>query len=403
MVQPWDFDVIVLGAGAAGLMAAQVAASRGRRTLVLDHAEAAGKKILISGGGRANFTNINATYANYLSANPNFARSALARYTPQDFLALVEHHKIPWHEKHSGQLFCDRSARDIVQLLLKECAEAKAKLELGTTVHKITLLPSTGFKLETNQGTYASQSLIVATGGLSIPKMGATGFGYEVARNFGLQIVQPRPGLVPLTLAEPELAAWCDLPGASTTVRVSTTTSERSRDKEISFVEKALITHRGISGPGILQISSYLQPGSSFTLDLAPDAEVFTALMEPGARRTPVVAAARLREYLPARWANRWMELALPAVRGDLSTVQLKTLEARLHGWTLTPAGNEGYPKAEVTAGGVSTEELDPKTMQCKKVPGLYFIGEVVDVTGWLGGYNFQWAWSSGYCAGSSA
>jgi len=403
MEQIRKYDVVVLGAGAAGLMAAHIAGQRSRKTLVLDHADSAGKKILISGGGRANFTNINASAANYISQNQHFVRAALARYTPQDFLGLVERHHIPWHEKHLGQLFCDRSARDIVHLLLTECAAAGVELQLGTSIHSVRPESAGGFRVTTSKGPYHAQSVVVATGGLSIPKMGATGFGYELAETLELDLVTPRPALVPFTFSEPELSAWSLLAGCSTEAVVSTPHPDDKGPRSQSFREKILITHRGLSGPGILQISSYWSPTKSLTLDLVPDDVVFPALLARGASRSSSAAATRLREFLPARWANRWLELNLKPTRGDLSTVQLQTLEARLHQWTVTPNGTEGYAKAEVTAGGVSTAELDAKTMESRKVPGLYFIGEVVDVTGWLGGYNFQWAWSSGYCAGMNA
>jgi len=399
-VEVRNYDVIVLGAGAAGLMAAMEAGRRGRRTLVLDHADHAGKKILISGGGRCNFTNLHAAPENFLSENPHFARSALARYTPQDFIALVEKHGIPYHEKTLGQLFCDRTARDIVDLLLRECAEARAAIELETRILRVER-DADRFTLETSIGGVQARSLIVATGGLSIPKMGATGLGYEIARQFGLKIVEPRAALVPLTFTAEDRERWCDLSGVSTEVVASAAAA--GKRKPPGFREKLLITHRGLSGPAILQISSYWKSGTSVSLDLAPGREVFAALLAPRARRTPAEAAAAVRAVLPARWAERWLAVNSPAAGKDLSNVQIASLEAQLHGWALVPAGTEGYAKAEVTAGGVSTAELDPRTLESRQVPGLFFIGEVVDVTGWLGGYNFQWAWASGFCAGRSA
>jgi predicted Rossmann fold flavoprotein len=395
-----SYDVIVLGAGAAGLMAAVEAGKRGRRTLVLDHADRPGKKILISGGGRCNFTNLHAAPENFLSENPHFARSALARYTPQDFLALVEKHGIPYHEKTLGQLFCDRTARDIVDLLLRECAAARVVIELETRILSVAR-DGNRFTLETTAERFEAQSLIVATGGLSIPKMGATGFGYELARQFGLKVVEPRPALVPFTFGPEDRERWCDLSGVSAEVVASAEAG--GKRKQPSFREKLLITHRGLSGPAILQISSYWHSGTTVALDLAPDREVFAPLLAPRARRTPTEAAAAVRAVLPARWAERWLAVHPPTAARDLSNAQIAALEARLHGWTVAPAGTEGYAKAEVTAGGVSTEELNPRTLEARRVPGLFFIGEVVDVTGWLGGYNFQWAWASGFCAGQSA
>jgi predicted flavoprotein YhiN len=447
-----DVDVIILGAGAAGLMAAIEAGRRGRRVLVLDHADKPGKKILISGGGRCNFTNLGTRPDNFLSQNPHFAKSALAAYTPRDFVALVEKHRIPFHEKTLGQLFCDGSSREIVALLEAECAEASARIQLNTRIH--SLVPGRGkredgFTLETTAGTLHAASVVVATGGLSIPKMGATGFGYEIARQFGLQIVPTRPALVPFTLHADDLHAWCDLSGVSALVsarlipsRLKETVilseagaSPRSRrtptvptpatpsgplspdppsspvapqrptrTRPPAFREKLLITHRGLSGPAILQISSYWGPAQPIALDLAPDQRIFDPLTAPQARRDPAAALAALKTILPTRWAERWLQAHLPPeTPRQLGNATLAALERDLHAWTLTPAGTEGYEKAEVTAGGVDTAELDARTLQCRKVPGLYFIGEVVDVTGWLGGYNFQWAWASGAAAGRSA
>jgi predicted Rossmann fold flavoprotein len=402
------FDVVILGAGAAGLMAAIAAGKRGRRTLLLDHADALGKKILISGGGRCNFTNLHASAENFLSENPHFARSALARYTPQDFIALVEKHRIPYHEKTLGQLFCDRSARDIVDLLTRECAEAKVTVELGTRVLSVSpcTTVNTRFQIEASSGTLHAHSLIIATGGLSIPKMGATDFGYDLARQFGISIVQPRPALVPFTFTPEDVARWCDLSGVSTEVIVTTAPPEISRSRSPAhpaFREKLLITHRGLSGPAILQISSYWRPNQPISIDLAPGREVFAPLLLPQARRDASAAAAQIRTLLPARWADRWLTLHPPPQAKDLTNAAIADLERQLHSWNITPSDTEGFAKAEVTAGGVSTGELDPRTLESRRIPGLYFIGEVVDVTGWLGGYNFQWAWASGFCAGQSA
>ena len=403
-------DVLILGAGAAGLFCAIHAARRGRRTLVLDHADKPGKKILISGGGRANFTNLNASPENYLSANPHFARSALARYTPQDFLALVDAHRIPWHEKHLGQLFCDRSAQDLLNLLLRECAQANAHIQLSTRILSVAQTGSE-FTVQTSSGTITTASLVIATGGLSIPKLGATSFGYDLARQFGLAIIEPRPALVPFLLSPEDQARWCDLTGLSTDVIASTASqprAQKSRNRPSapapSFREKMLLTHRGLSGPAILQISSYWQPGEPIQLDLAPGAHITAPLSAADSRRDTAALASVLRAHLPARLAERWLELHNPdSAHRNLSNAILSDFEQNLHAWTLIPAGTEGFAKAEVTAGGVSTAELESRTMQSTRIPGLFFIGEVVDVTGWLGGYNFQWAWASGFSAGQAA
>ena len=443
-----EVDVLILGAGAAGLMCAIQAGRRGRRVLVLERAESPGKKILISGGGRCNFTNRNTAPENFLSANPHFAKSALARFTPQDFLALVEAHRIPWHEKTLGQLFCDRSAHDILNLLLAECAAAGVRIQLGTHILSVARVDSSSrsdglssrtaakesafrFRVETSVGTFTAASLVVATGGLSIPKMGATSLGYDLARQFGLSVVEPRPALVPLVFSPEDQSAWCDLAGLSAEVIASATapTGRAGATRQTArsaFREKMLITHRGLSGPAILQISSYWRPGQPIELDLAPGfaplcdshsaddrgSSVFGPLTKPDSRRDLAAAALALRNVeagpaLPARFAARWLALNAPAqldgATASLSNATLARMDRSLHAWRIVPAGTEGYGKAEVTAGGVSTAELDAKTMRSRKVPGLYFIGEVVDVTGWLGGYNFQWAWASGFSAGQSA
>ena len=426
-----EVDVLILGAGAAGLMAAIEAGRRHRRVLVLDLADRAGKKILISGGGRCNFTNIHTRPENFLSANPHFAKSALARYTPQDFIALVEKHGIPYHEKTLGQLFCDRSAHDILNMLLRECAEANASIQLSTNVLSVTQQSAgndtarSGFQVETNQGTIRTQSLIVATGGLSIPKMGATSFGYDLARQFNHPITETRPGLVPLVFNPQDQSDWCDLAGISAEV-VATVTATPSKGKSAAkskaarnvFREKMLITHRGISGPAILQISSYWKPGETIELNLAADFDpptadpetlrIFAHLTHPDARRDLAATAQELRAIVPGRFADRWRALharsnPAHAQMRSLPNTALAEMERKLHAWRILPAGTEGYDKAEVTTGGVDTAALDAKTMQSRTVPGLYFIGEVVDVTGWLGGYNFQWAWASGAAAGQSA
>ncbi len=378
-------------------MCAIEAGRRGRRVLLIDHAEKAGKKILISGGGRCNFTNIHTSAENFLSNNPHFAKSALARFTPAQFIALVEKHHISYHEKTLGQLFCDRSAHDIVTMLERECAEAGVHTLLGTKILSVTRdTADTRFRIETSSGSFQAESVVVATGGLSIPKMGATGFGYTLAQHFGLRVIDTRPALVPLVFNPDDHARWCDLAGLSAEVIASAGT----RKLRASFREKLLVTHRGLSGPAVLQASSYWHPGEAVDFDLAPGLQITQPLLARNARRDPSAAIQALRSVLPTRMAERWFDLHPPA---DWTNSSLDKFEQQLHTWRITPAGTEGYAKAEVTAGGVDTAELDAKTMQAKKVPGLYFIGEVVDVTGWLGGYNFQWAWASGFSAGQSA
>ena len=384
-------DVAVLGAGAAGMMCALEAGRRGRRVVVFDHAEKIGKKILISGGGRCNFTNIHARAENFLSENPHFAKSALARFTPSDIIALIEKHGIRYHEKTLGQLFCDRSAMDVVTMLERECAGVGVQVKVGVRI--LSVVRDGKFLVETTEGVFRAESVVIATGGLSIPKMGATGFGYGVAEQFGLRIVECRPGLVPLVFSAEDREQWCDLSGVSTEVVATAGVAKRRRN----FREKMLVTHRGLSGPAILQVSSYWRPGEAIELDIAPGASVTAPLLERNARRDPGSATQALRAVLPGRMAERWVTLNEPA---DWTNNSLAAMERGLHVWRVTPAGTEEYAKAEVTAGGVDTAELDAKTMQSRKVPGLYFIGEVVDVTGWLGGYNFQWAWASGFSAG---
>jgi predicted Rossmann fold flavoprotein len=384
-----QFDVIILGAGAAGLMCAIEAGKRGRRVAVLERAERTGKKILISGGGRCNFTNLHCLPENFLSANPHFVRSALARYTPADFIALVEKHGIAYHEKTLGQLFCDGSAQQIVAMLEDECRSAGVQISTHIKVEQIRR--DNGFVLRAGEKEFQAESLVVATGGLSIPKMGATSFGYDLAQQFELKIVEPRPALVPFTLAANDCRQLCDLAGVSAEVIASCDGA--------SFREKMLITHRGLSGPAILQVSSYWKPGSPITLNLAPERELTGALRDPKTRRDLAAVRNALRAALPARLSDRWLDLHPPA---GFSNHALDELERFAHNWKITPAGTEGYAKAEVTAGGVDTNELSAKTMESRKVPGLYFIGEVVDVTGHLGGFNFQWAWASGYCAGQA-
>jgi predicted Rossmann fold flavoprotein len=384
-----QFDVIILGAGAAGLMCAMEAGKRGRRVAVLERAERIGKKILISGGGRCNFTNLHCRPENFISANPHFARSALARYTPADFTAMVEKHGIAYHEKALGQLFCDGSAQQIVAMLEEECRAVGVQIFTHVSVDHVA--HENGFTLSAGERELQSTALVIATGGLSIPKMGATSFGYDLARQFGLKIVETRPALVPFTLSADDCRKFCDLAGVSAEVIASC-------DGQ-SFREKMLITHRGLSGPAILQISSYWAPGSAIALDLAPERELTAALRDPKVRRDLAAIKNAFRAALPSRLAERWLDLSPPA---GFSNHALDELERAAHKWRIVPAGTEGYAKAEVTAGGVDTNELSAKTMECRNVPGLYFIGEVVDVTGQLGGFNFQWAWASGFCAGQA-
>jgi predicted Rossmann fold flavoprotein len=373
------------------MMCALEAGRRGRRVVLLDHAERAGKKILISGGGRCNFTNIHCRPENFLSENPHFAKSTLARFTPADIIALVEKHGIRYYEKTLGQLFCDRSAMEIVTMLERECAGAGVRLLVNTRV--VSVVRDGQFLVETTAGLFHAESVVVATGGLSIPKMGATDFGYRLAEQFGLRIVECRPGLVPLVFSAEDRERWCDLAGVSAEV----TAEAGMRQKRGSFREKMLVTHRGLSGPAMLQVSSYWRAGEQIAIDLAPGVDVMAPLLARNARRDPAAAALAIRAVLPGRMAERWVALHEPA---DWTNASLAAMERQLHAWRVMPAGTEGYGKAEVTAGGVDTAELDAKTMQSRKVPGLYFIGEVVDVTGWLGGYNFQWAWASGVSAG---
>lgn len=381
------FDAVIVGGGAAGLMCAIEAGKRGRRVALLEHADRLGKKILISGGGRCNFTNIDCTPGSFLSSNPHFAKSALARYTPADFIALVEKHRIPYHEKTLGQLFCDGSAHEIVAMLDEECRIAGVSIFLNARI--VEVRRSTEFVVRTSNDEFRSSLLVVATGGLSIPKMGATSFGYDLARQFGLKICEPRPGLVPLVLDPQDRSRYCDLAGVSAEVIASCDGAH--------FREKMLITHRGLSGPAVLQISSYWKKPNAIRIDLAPGKEVIAAFRDARTPRTLAALRAELRKTLPTRFADRWIEFYSPS---SWTNPGLSDLERQLHSWTIAPAGTEGFEKAEVTAGGVDTDELSAKTMECRKVPGLYFIGEVVDVTGHLGGFNFQWAWASGAAAG---
>jgi predicted Rossmann fold flavoprotein len=386
-----SFDVVILGAGAAGLMCAIEAGKRGKRVAVVERAERAGKKILISGGGRCNFTNLHCTPEDFLSSNPHFCKSALARYGPADFLALVEQHKIPYHEKRLGQLFCDRSAQDILNLLEEECRRAGVRIFLKTRVKQVR--HNAGFEVDAGNVTFSAPALVVATGGLSIPKIGATAFGYELATQFGLAIQKCRPALVPIVFDPENQRRYCDLAGVSAEVVASCGTQ--------SFREMMLITHRGLSGPAILQISSYWKwaTDNPLAIDLAPGKLWTSALRVPRALRDRQAARSALRKILPARFADRWIEQQAPR---DWTNRSLEAMEEGIHRWEVQPAGTEGYQKAEVTAGGVDTGELSSKTMESGKVRGLFFIGEVVDVTGHLGGFNFQWAWASGVCAGQA-
>jgi predicted Rossmann fold flavoprotein len=386
-------DVIILGGGAAGLMCAREAGRRGRHVLVLEHAERIGKKILISGGGRCNFTNLECQPENFLSANPHFSKSALARYTPRDFIALVEKHGIRYHEKTLGQLFCDGSAREIVEMLERECRDAGVEILVNAKAGEIRR--ADGFIVQVSGHEFRAPSLVVATGGLSISKMGATALGYELARQFGLGIVDCRPALVPFTMNPEDRERYCDLAGVSSEAVVSI-----ARGAAPSFREKLLITHRGLSGPAILQVSSYWKPPAEIAIDLAPGQDITAPLQGRNARRDAAAAKAAFRRVLPNRLADRWVDLYPPT---DWTNRGIAAMESRAHQWELIPAGTEGYDKAEVTVGGVDTRELSAKTMESRKVPGLFFIGEVVDVTGHLGGFNFQWAWASGFCAGQAA
>ena len=389
-----QFDVVVIGAGAAGMMCAVEAGKRGRRVLVIDHADAPGEKIRISGGGRCNFTNINAAPANFISANPHFAISALRRYTAKDFIAWVEREGVAYHEKTLGQLFCDGSAKEIIAMLTGAMRQAGVTLRLKTTVERVEQ-EDEGFLLSTSGGPVACEALVIASGGKSIPKMGATGFGYDIARQFGLNIVETRPALVPLTFEIGMLERLKPLAGVAVDAVVSC--------GKTRFAEAMLFTHRGLSGPSILQISSYWREGQAITVDMAPGVDIAATLKAARQTRGKQAAITVLSEHLPRRVAQMILdEAAAPANVGDLSDKAIGRIATAVNAWTVKPVGSEGYRTAEVTLGGVDTGGLESKTMQAKAVPGLYFIGEVVDVTGWLGGYNFQWAWSSGWVAGQA-
>ena len=390
-----QFDVVVIGAGAAGMMCAIEAGRRGRRVLVIDHAKAAGEKIRISGGGRCNFTNRHAAPANFISSNPHFAISALRRYTPQDFIALVDAHGVAWHEKTLGQLFCDDSARQIVDLLLAEMERQGVTLRLNTSATGIARAAD-GFRLQAGGADVACAALVIATGGKSIPKMGATGFAYDVAARFGVPVVETRPALVPLTFEGARLEEMKALAGVAVDARAAI--------GKTRFDEAMLFTHRGLSGPAILQISSYWREGGEIDIDMAPGIDLFEVLRRARAeqgRQAPVTLLAR---HLPRRLAQTVADREGQAgVLADMPDRVLRRMADAVNRWRVKPVGSEGYRTAEVTLGGVDTNALESRTMGVKAVPGLYFIGEAVDVTGWLGGYNFQWAWASGWCAGQAA
>jgi hypothetical protein len=387
-----QFDVIVLGAGAAGLMCAAVAGQRGRRVALLEHNGQVGRKILISGGGRCNFTNLHCEPGNFLSENVHFAKSALALYEPRHFIELVERYGIAWHEKTLGQLFCDHSARAIVEMLLAECGQGGVETVLNAREIRVESAAGSGFRVACSVGEFAAEALVVATGGLSIPKLGATGLGYDVARQFGLKVVSPRPALVPVVLGGNE-ARWTELAGVAAEVGVRT----GGAGCGCRFREKMLVTHRGLSGPAVLQASSYWRGGEEMVVDFAPEIKVLEALMKPGARRVEGAFRQALREVFPQRLAGFLAEAGGPK---GWSNAALEACERGLHGWAFHPVRTEGFEKAEVTAGGVDTGGLQARTMEARSVPGLFFIGEAVDVTGWLGGFNFQWAWASGVAAG---
>ena len=385
------FDAVIIGAGAAGLMCGWTAGQRGRRVLLLEGSPRVGQKISISGGGRCNFTNLRVEPKNYLSENPHFCKSALSRFTPLDFLKLVEKHGIAYHEKASGQLFCEDRARRIVDLLLVECKAGGVTLKTGCTVKRVE--KKEAFIVQTDSATYTAPSLVVATGGLSYPETGATGFGYEIAKQFGLGVIACTPALVPLSYQSADVKRYRSLSGISVIAAVATGST--------AFTDAVLFTHKGLSGPAILQLSSYWTPGQPITLDLLPHLRLDEAVLKWKSERPKAELKTLLREHLPERLAHRFLDL-----HGQNRPVQQLTLQdgetlARIfHHWQIQPGGTEGYAKAEVTRGGVDTRELSSKTFESRKVPGLYFIGEVIDVTGWLGGFNFQWAWASGHCAG---
>lgn len=385
-------NVIIIGAGAAGLMCAIEAGKRGRSVIILDHASKVGQKILISGGGRCNFTNLNIQPDNYLSANLHFCKSALARFTPRDFITLIEKHRISWCEKEDGQIFCAGSSRQIVDILRKECDSAGVQFQLNCKIEEIT--KKSRFSVKTNSRVIESESFVIATGGLSYPNLGATGLGHRLATQFGLRVIQPKPALVPLTFSSKDLEIFSELSGVSVKSKVSCNNK--------GFSGNILFTHRGLSGPAILQISSYWKKGDVIHIDLLPDIDIYGKLIEK--RQSRIQVKNLLAQYFPKRFIYKWCELYIKSKPlSQYADKELEGISGHLKNWEIKPAGTEGYNRAEVTLGGVDTDELSSKTMEAKKVPGLYFIGEVIDVTGQLGGYNLQWAWSSGYAAGQYA
>jgi predicted Rossmann fold flavoprotein len=391
MLPETPFDAVIIGAGAAGMMCGLTAGQRGRKVLLLERAPHVGQKILISGGGRCNFTHLEVEPKNYLSDNPHFCKSALSRFTPLDFIKLIEKHGIAYHEKAPGQLFCDDRARRIVDLLLSECKAGGCIIKTGCAVKRIE--KKDAFSVQTDSATYTAPALVVATGGLSYPETGATGFGYEIAEQFGLAVIACRPALVPLSYQPADAKRYGSLSGISTIAAVAT--------GRTTFTDAILFTHKGLSGPAILQLSSYWAPGESITIDLLPHLRLEEAIMKWTSERPKAALKTLLREHLPERLAHRFLDLHGPSRPVHQLTERDGAALARIfHHWQIRPGGTEGYGKAEVTHGGVDTRELSSKTFESRKVPGLYFIGEVLDVTGWLGGFNFQWAWASGHCAG---
>lgn len=394
-----QFDIAVIGAGAAGMMCASVAAQRGKSVVLLDHARKLGEKIRISGGGRCNFTNLGTSPANFVSENPHFCKSALARYRPQDFLTLMKRYRIDWHEKHKGQLFCDNSAEDIIRMLKAECDAGGVTWRMPCTVGQISRLDDGGFLLEAEGGEIRARQLVVATGGLPIPKIGASDFGLRLARQFGLRVTETRPALVPLSFADWQ--KMVDLAGIALEVEIAV----GEKKQRMQFLEDMLFTHRGLSGPAVLQISSYWQPGQALTINLLPQSAMSEQLLEAksGGKKN---LDNLLGQWMPTRLVEAWLKvqgIAGAQKIADMPDKVLRQLGQSLNQWQLVPSGTEGYQKAEVMRGGVDTRELEQQSMMCKKIPGLYFIGEVVDVTGWLGGYNFQWAWASAVAAGLAA
>jgi len=406
------FDAVIIGAGAAGLFCAAIAGQRGLKVLLIDHSEKVAEKIRISGGGRCNFTNRDVSPANFLSENPHFCRSALAGYTPQDFIALLQKHGVPFHEKHKGQLFCDSSAEDVINLLLAECAEGKVERWQPCSVKKVTFLTSSSgstgagsYQIDTDRGLVDTPQVVIATGGLSIPKIGATDFGYRIAEQFGLRMIEARAALVPLTFDGDAWLPFAQLAGLALPVQIETgamDSSPKQRKKAAVFAEDLLFTHKGLSGPAVLQVSSFWREGHSLRVNLAPGQDLSQKLLKAKASSKKLIAN-ELASVVPSRLADAWAstDTALQRPICDATDKALAALANRLADWHITPNGSEGYKKAEVTAGGVDTRDVSSQTMESKQ-PGLYFIGEVVDVTGWLGGYNFQWAWASGFACGNA-